>query len=155
MKKKSAFPFLLLSCFTPYAFAADPPPQTSAAAPPPDATPITYVGSGTRFGVGYDSKTKLRGEIYQIFNEDSASAWIGEGWVTDRAGGLQLSYHWLPESSLKDPGAFVRKAFAAIDQNQQHDRKVSLGGGIESEQWFGNAYVSRGITGRNDLPPSS
>ena len=62
-----------------------------------------------------------------------------------------MSYHWLPESSLKDPNAFVRKAFAAIDQNQQHNRKVTLGGGVEYERWFGNAYLTHGITGRREI----
>src|SRR5262249_56312781 len=91
------------------------------------------------------------GEIYQIFTEDKSSALIGEGWVSDISGGLQLSYHWLPESTLKDPNAFVRKAFAAIDQNKERDRKVTLGGGMESASWFGNLNVSRGITDRRSI----
>lgn len=150
MNKKlvvSALSLFLLGLET---YAADSPVAPDNA-PPADTSPATYIGAGTRFGIGYDSKTKLRGEVYQIFNESPSSAWIGEGWVTDRAGGLQLNYHWLPESTLKDPGAFVRKAFAAIDQNQQHDRKITLGGGAEYERWFGNAYVSRGITGRRSV----
>jgi outer membrane protein OmpA-like peptidoglycan-associated protein len=128
-------------------------------APPADNSATTYIGTGTRFGIGYDSKTKLRGDIYHIFTEDKASSWIGEGWVTDQAGGVQLNYHWLPASAENDAqNALVRKLFAAFDQNQQHDRKVTLGWGFENERWFGNGYLSHGITGRrvvSDLTTST
>ena len=69
-----------LCCLVTCALAADPPPPGAATAqppgapgaPPPDNSPLTYVGTSTRFGIGYDSKTKVRGDVYQIFNEDKA-----------------------------------------------------------------------------------
>ena len=153
MNKKIALLILALA----FAFlggsagAADTAPPADAAVPA-DNSATTYIGSKTRLGIGYDSKTKLRGDIYHIFSEDQSSAWIGEGWVTDQAGGLQLNYHWLPASAANDArNALVRKLFVAFDQNQQHHRKVTLGGGFENERWFGNGYVSRGTTGRRQV----
>ena len=153
MNKKIALLILALA----FAFlggsagAADTAPPADAAVPA-DNSATTYIGSRTRLGIGYDSKTKLRGDIYHIFSEDKSSAWIGEGWVTDQAGGLQLNYHWLPASAANDArNALVRKFFVAFDQNQQHHRKVTLGGGFENERWFGNGYVSHGTTGRRQV----
>lgn len=145
MNKKIALLLLTFACLGGSAWGDD-------TAPPDDNSATTYIGSATRFGIGYDSKTKLRGDIYHIFREDKSSSWIGEGWVTDQAGGLQLNYHWVPASSANDArNALVRKFFVAFDQNQQHDRKVTLGGGFENERWFGNGYVSHGMTGRRQV----
>lgn len=110
------------------------------------AEPRSYIGEGLRLGLGYDSKTKLRGEYYQVWQEDKAKAVIGEGWVSGSAGGLKLNYHWLPEAGK--PADNVRKAFLALDQNAEYDRKLTLGGGMEYADWFWGASLSRGLTGR-------
>ncbi|MGH8800115.1 MAG: OmpA family protein, partial [Casimicrobiaceae bacterium] len=128
--------------------------QTAAPTGGPAATgqdlDLRYVGAGTRLGIGYDSQNKLRGDAFHIFGETESSAWIGELWFADRgAGGGQLSYHWRPAAAEPDGG--VRKLFAAIDQNRSHDRKITLGGGIETEPWFVSGYASAAITGRRQL----
>ncbi|MGH8712849.1 MAG: Ig-like domain-containing protein [Casimicrobiaceae bacterium] len=130
------------------------PAQTASPAGVPVATgqdlDLHYVGAGTRLGIGYDTQNKLRGDAFQVFGETERSAWIGELWFADRgAGGGQLSYHWLPAGA--EPGSGVRKLFAAVDQNRWHDRKLTLGGGVETEPWFVSGYASAAMTGRRQL----
>jgi outer membrane protein OmpA-like peptidoglycan-associated protein len=132
--------------------------QVPGAAPHPapndGAGSLVYVGDSTRLGIGWDSENQLRGDLWQVFGEDDRSAWIGELWITrDTAGGGKLSYQWRPEGAAADAG--VRKFFGAFDQNSTHDRKVTLGGGDETERWFASGYVSAGISGRRETAAST
>ncbi len=116
--------------------------QTPAEPPP---APLAYAGGNTRVGAGYDSRDKLRGEIVHMFSGDDQSAWLGEAWIGDSVGGLQLDYHW-----QVDDGARVAKVFAAWDRNRWNDQKATLGTGAEYESWFWGAYLSAGLTGRRN-----
>ena len=134
--------------------------QVPGAAPAPTAAAnagagsVVFVGDSTRLGIGWDSDNQLRGDLWQVFGEDERSAWIGELWLTKAtAGGGKLSYQWRPEGAAGDAG--VRKVFGAFDQNSTHDRKVTLGGGYETERWFASGYVSAGISGRRETGISS
>lgn len=135
-----------LIIFSPFATAVDQPEQQ------PQASNLTYVGSNGRIGVGYDTKTKLRGEVYWIFSEEDLAAWIGEGWGSGSAGGLKLNYQWIAGGEQeKAADQSVRKLFAAVDQNDQHDQKFTLGGGLEHENLFLGAYVSAALSGRRTI----
>lgn len=123
--------------------------QAEPAAPPATGQ-LAYVGSDTRLGLGYDTKTKLRGEIAHVFNDDAMAAWIGEAWASGSSGGLKLNYNWAA-GDAKEPGKSVRKLFAAVDQNEQHDRKITLGGGLEHESLFAGVYVSAAISDRRQI----
>lgn len=142
---------LLALCGAPVLAAEEPVPPPGAVSP---EDPPTYVGARTRLSFGYQSRDQLRGEVYHVFTENQASALIGEGWVSGREGkygaGLKLSYQWLPETEAKYQ-ASVRKAFLALDQNIWHDRKLSLGVGLENESYFVGGYLSGGITGRREI----
>jgi hypothetical protein len=123
--------------------------QPTAPAGTEQSLDLSYVGATTRLGIGYDTRNKLRGEAYQVFGESDRSAWIGELWLSERsAAGAQLSYHWQPEGG--GDGA-VRKLFGAVDQNRWHDRKVTGGGGLETERWFASGYASAAVTGRRQI----
>jgi outer membrane protein OmpA-like peptidoglycan-associated protein len=128
------------------------PAAAQAVAPPAgqeQPLDLSYVGATTRLGIGYDTRDKLRGEAYQVFGETDRAAWIGELWLSDRsAAGAQLSYHWQPDGG---GDAAVRKLFGAIDQNRWHDRKVTAGGGLETDRWFAAGYASAAITGRREI----
>jgi len=122
-------------------------PAAAQTPPPTDAGRLAYFGDTTRAAIGWDSDNRLRGELWHVLREDERTAWIGELWATDRsAGGAKLSYHW-----RGDVDAGVRKAFVAFDQNRWHDRKVTLGGGYETERWFASGYASAGVTGRREV----
>ena len=116
------------------AFAQD------AAKPTPGAN-LQYVGANTRIGVGIDSDNNVRGEVFQVLRSDDKSATLGEIWAGDNRGGLKLSHHWASGKTA------VNKVFAAVDQGDNDARKASLGGGQEYEQWFWNAYLSKGLSG--------
>ncbi|MHB9100801.1 MAG: Ig-like domain-containing protein [Sulfuricella sp.] len=139
-----------LAIFSPFVTAAAPPEQQT------QADNFAYVGSNGRIGVGYDTITKLRGEAYWVFSEDSLAAWIGEGWASGSAGGLKLNYHWTPDRGTeKATSQSVRKLFAAVDQNNQRDQKLTLGGGLEQENLFFGAYVSAALSGRRAISETS
>lgn len=141
-------PALLCALLAPCALAqqAVTPVPPAVASQPID---LRYTGAAARLGLGYDTENKLRGDAYYVFSETERSAWIGEMWFSDRtAGGLQASYQWQPDG---DRAAGVRKAFVAVDQNQWRDRKVTLGGGYETANWFASAYGSAGISGRRQV----
>jgi len=139
-----------LAIFSPFVTAAEPPEQQT------QAGNFAYVGSNGRIGVGYDTETKLRGEAYWVFSEDSLAAWIGEGWASGSAGGLKLNYHWTPDSGTeKATSQSVRKLFAAVDRNNQRDQKLTLGGGLERENLFFGAYVSAALSGRRAISETS
>ena len=111
-----------------------------AAKPTPGAA-LQYVGADTRLGIGYDSQTKLRGELFQVLRSDDKSATLAEIWASRDSGGAKLSQHW------SSNGSAVNKVFGAVDQGTSNLRKASLGGGQEYEQWFWNTYLSKGLSG--------
>ncbi len=139
---------LLLALISSYVAAQQPAP------PSPQSVDLSFVGAAGRLGIGYDSDNNLRGEGYYVFREDAKSAWLGEFWAaTSSAGGLRLSYNWQPGDGGAD--AAVRKFFVAADQNQTHDRKVTVGGGIENPKWFATGYASAAVTGRRETLTST
>ena len=139
---------LLLALLAPHLAAQTPAPV------PASGGSLVFQGDTTRAGIGWDSDNDWRGELFHVFREDAGSAWLGELWATsESAGGAKLSYHWRPADAAADAG--VRKLFGAIDQNRDHDRKVTLGGGYETERFFASGYLSAGVTGRRETGFSS
>lgn len=128
--------------------------QAQTAPPPAEGVvPITYVGSNGRVGVGVNDDGDVNGEFLGFFAHRGHATGMVEGWYGQGgAGGLKLGYHWLwsgrtLDQVIADPtGASVAKVFAAVDRNVMGDRKASLGFGWERETWFGDLYVSAGLT---------
>jgi len=126
--------------------------------PPPAPTgeasvPITYVGSNARIGINVNDDGDASGEFLGFFGHDGDSTWMAEGWFGQGgAGGLKLGHHWLwggrtLQDTIDAPDQLtVAKGFAAVDRNAFGDRKASLGFGLERERWFGDLYVSQGLT---------
>ena len=50
----------------------------------------SYVGASTRVGLGYDDKTRLRGELYRVLSESETAALLGEAWISRNSGGLKF-----------------------------------------------------------------
>lgn len=133
--------------------AAHAQPSNPAPAPGEASIPITYVGANTRIGLGFTDDGDANGEFLAIFGADGRSAWLAEGWFGQGgAAGLKFARHWLlggatREDTIERPETVrVGKAFVAIDQNAFDDRKATLGFGLERERWFGDLYVSAGLT---------
>ncbi len=148
-KQRALVAIALLACNA-FAFAQTPPVSP---APPSavDAGESAYVGADTRVGLGYDDKTKLRGELYRVFSESDTSALLGEAWLSRNAGGVKLSYNWLPEAAKPAMDSAVRKFFIAADRNTEGDAKVTIGGGFETSRFFGGLYGSAAVTGRREI----
>jgi len=134
-------------------------PVVFAQAQPEAATPdavqedLRYLGAPFRVSGGYQSENLWRGELLYVFRETDNTAWIADGYATARSGaGARMSFHWQPAD---DKNAAVRKLFAGFDQNRHHDRKVTLGAGLENEKWSGSLYGSAGVTGRRLLGEST
>lgn len=113
------------------------------------AANLNYVGSRSRLGVGYDHDTKARGEFSHVLSESALSAFIAQGWISRRSGGVRADYNWISGIDGKPaPDSLVRKLFGALDRNQDGDRKLTAGFGLESENWFGNLSYSHGLSGK-------
>lgn len=132
-------------------------PLCAQDAPPPDSTvgsvPVALVSSNARVGLGVNEEGEVHGEARAFFGDDGDSLWFGEGWLGDGgAGGLKLGLNWLwgaaREDSIERPETVtVAKTFIAVDQNRNEAQKVSVGVGMEREHWYGDVYLSGGITG--------
>lgn len=96
---------------------------------------LQFIGDSARLGIGFQNRGGMTGELSDLLNESIDSAWLGELWLNNQAGGGKLSYHFLHNNA-------VIKSFIAIDQNTQHDRKLSIGVGRETADWFGHLYAS-------------
>lgn len=115
---------------------------------------LDYIGSSFRLGIGYGEENQVQGDIFAVLYEKENASLMGEGWFSSSAGGLKLSWNWLP--GVSDPqqiidnpdGLTVYKTFIAADQNDRHDRKITAGFGLEKENYFYGAYLSKSITGR-------
>ncbi|MBU0654025.1 MAG: OmpA family protein [Gammaproteobacteria bacterium] len=122
-----------------------------------------YVGGRTRLGVGIDSEFKGKADLSHVFSEDENSAIIGQGYVgvnpkadkdkneeTLTGAGAKLNYHW---GSRDEAGqvSHVNKVFGAYDQNEQKDKKVTVGYGQERENMFWSGSVSKGVSDKREV----
>lgn len=130
---------------------SDPAAPESAA----DASiPVTYVGGNARVSLGIDEDGDVQGELLGIFGYDGDSAWLAGLWKGQGAsGGVQFDYHWLltgtREDTIDSPDKVrVGKVFVAGDQNAWHDRKATVGFGMQKGDFFIDGYISAGITGK-------
>jgi len=102
---------------------------------------VDYADNQVRIGLGVDHDGNFLGEALIVFAETDESAWLAEAWASDGAGGLKLNYHWAEQEDAK-----IWKVFAAVDTNADHDRKATIGGGFETEEFFTGIYASAAIT---------
>ena len=116
---------------------------------------LNYVGALSQIGVGLDRDSHLHGQLSRVLTEDALSAWIAQGWLSRGSGGVRLDYNWVAGVAGQDekPAAdsVVRKVFAALDRNQEADRKLTIGFGLEKENWFGSVSYSHGLSDRRWL----
>ncbi|WGZ94003.1 MAG: Ig-like domain-containing protein [Candidatus Thiothrix putei] len=124
-----------------------------------------YVGGNTRIGVGIDTELKGKAEASQVIHENGSSATIGQGYVgfnpnADKdageesltGAGAKLSHHWV-SGDANNPSR-VNKIFGAYDQNEQEDKKATLGYGQENASLFWSGHVSKGLSeGRATTTP--
>ncbi|HVT32239.1 MAG TPA: Ig-like domain-containing protein [Rhodanobacteraceae bacterium] len=137
----------------------------ASAAPPwpenPDGTPsvtdpsipLTYVGNDASVSLGINAEGETEGQLLGVFARNNARATVAQLWW-DRAGagGMQADFNWLwgfdPVRAREHPEqATVARLSFALDQNADHDRKATVGFGIERREFSVEAYLSGGISG--------
>jgi outer membrane protein OmpA-like peptidoglycan-associated protein len=120
-------------------------PQTNGGA-------LSYVGTNTRIGIGVDNDRNARGEISQVFGETDTSSWVGDAYGGRDGLGLKLSYGWVNGDWRKTTGdkLAVTRIFGAVDQNRDHDRRLTLGVGRDWQNIFGSVYVGRALSNRRN-----
>src|SRR5690606_16803115 len=84
---------------------------------------------------------------------NDARAVVGQLWW-DRAGagGLQADFNWLwgmdpAQARLHPENAMVARPTFALDQNAAHDRKATVGFGIERREFALEGYLAHGTSG--------
>ena len=116
------------------------------------AVPLTYVGGDGSASIGINDKGQTEGQLQGVFARNNVHAFVAQAWW-DRngAGGAQADYNWLwgrdPAQAREHPDQVtVARLSFAVDQNADHDRKATIGFGIERREFSIEAYLARGIS---------
>lgn len=118
-----------------------------------DQINFAYAGDDTRLGIGVDNDGEIVADFLKSFHTNWNNNWMGEFWYSDGAGGLKLDYHRLSGANEKgdlitnEDNLRIWKYFGAVDQNTFDDRKITLGFGSESKDFFWNVNGSKALTG--------
>jgi hypothetical protein len=115
--------------------------------------PLTYVGNDASVSLGVNAEGETEGQLLGVFARNNTRATVAQLWW-DRAGagGLQADFNWLwgfdPVRAREHPEqATVTRLSFALDQNADHDRKATVGFGVERREFSVEAYLSGGISG--------
>lgn len=117
------------------------------------SVPLSYVGNDGSVSIGVNREGRTEGQLLGVFARNNARALVGQVWW-DRAGagGAQADFNWLwggdPIAARAHPDqATVSRLSFALDQNAEHDRKATLGFGVERRNYSIEAWLARGISG--------
>ena len=117
------------------------------------SVPLSYVGGDGSVSLGINGEGETEGQLLGVFARNDARAVVGQLWW-DRAGagGLQTDFNWLwgmdpVQARLHPEQATVARLSFALDQNAAHDRKATLGFGIERREFSLEGYLARGFSG--------
>ncbi len=106
-----------------------------------------------RVSLGINEDGHTEGQIMGVFARNNERAAVGQlWWDRSGAGGIQGDFNWLwgmnalQAREHPDEATVARLSFA-VDQNSDHDRKATVGFGIERRAFSIEAYLAGGITG--------
>ena len=117
---------------------------------------MSYTGGLSQLGIGIDKDSRIRGQASHVLNEDALSAWIAQGWLGGGSGGVRIDYNWIAgENDKPAVDGMVRKLFAAVDRNRDADSKLTIGFGLERENWFGSISYAQGLSDRRWIGPAT
>ncbi|MEO7325774.1 MAG: Ig-like domain-containing protein [Dokdonella sp.] len=118
------------------------------------SVPLSYVGNNGSVSLGINSEGKSEGQLLGVFARNNERALVGQlWWDRNGAGGVQSDFNWLwggmtaLEAREHPDAVTVARLSLALDQNQGHDRKATLGFGIERREFSLEGYLSRAVTG--------
>ncbi len=137
------------------AWAAPPWPENTDGTPSvtDPSIPLSYVGNDASVSLGVNAEGETEGQLMGVFGRNNTRATVAQLWW-DRAGagGVQADFNWLwgfdPIRAREHPEqATVARLSFALDQNSDHDRKATVGFGIERREYSLEAYLSGGVSG--------
>ncbi|MGN6519844.1 MAG: Ig-like domain-containing protein [Dokdonella sp.] len=117
------------------------------------SVPLSYVGNDGSVSIGVNREGHTEGQLLGVFARNNARAMVGQiWWDQSGAGGAQADFNWLwggdPIAAREHPDrATVARLSFAVDQNGEHDRKATLGFGIERRAFSVEGWLSHGISG--------
>ena len=122
--------------------------------------PLSYVGNDASVSIGVNAEGHTEGQLMGVFARDNTRATVAQlWWDRSGAGGMQTDFNWLwgmdalAAREHPDEVTVARLSFA-LDQNEDHDRKATLGFGIERREFSLEAYLSGGISGARRSDPT-
>ncbi|HEX5121880.1 MAG TPA: Ig-like domain-containing protein [Rhodanobacteraceae bacterium] len=117
------------------------------------SVPFSYVGNDASVSLGLNEDGHSEGQLMGVFARNNERAAVGQlWWDQSGAGGLQGDFNWLwgmdalYARAHPDEVTVARLSFA-LDQNGDHDRKATVGFGIERRAFSVEAYLASGISG--------
>jgi hypothetical protein len=115
--------------------------------------PLSYVGNDASVSLGINEDGHSEGQLMGVFARNNERAAVGQlWWDQSGAGGFQGDFNWLwgmdalYARTHPDEATVARLSFA-LDQNGDHDRKATVGFGIERRAFSVEAYLAGGISG--------
>ena len=115
--------------------------------------PLSYVGNDASVSLGFNEDGHSEGQLMGVFARNNERAAVGQlWWDQSGAGGFQGDFNWLwgmdalYARTHPDEATVARLSFA-LDQNGEHDRKATVGFGIERRAFSVEAYLASGVSG--------
>ena len=115
--------------------------------------PLSYVGNDASVSFGINEDGHSEGQLMGVFARNNERAAVGQlWWDQSGAGGFQGDFNWLwgmdalYARTHPDEATVARLSFA-LDQNGEHDRKATVGFGIERRAFSVEAYLASGFSG--------
>jgi hypothetical protein len=144
----------LCAAWSAAAAAAGPWPQNEDGTPSvtDPSVPLSYVGNNASVSLGVNTEGDTEGQILGVFARNNERALVGQlWWDRNGAGGVQADFNWLwgltaLEAREHPDKVTVARLSFAIDQNGEHDRKATVGFGIERKEFSAEAYLAGGIS---------
>ena len=144
----------LCAAWVAVAAAAGPWPQNEDGTPSvtDPSVPLSYVGNNASVSLGVNTEGDTEGQILGVFARNNERALVGQlWWDRNGAGGVQADFNWLwgltaLEAREHPDKVTVARLSFAIDQNGEHDRKATVGFGIERSEFSAEAYLAGGIS---------
>ncbi len=144
---------------------------TQVNASPPQYTPAqqvkninyNYVGSGSNIGISINDDGDTTFDVNTVLSEDQNSStsvglWAGVELDGDdsgvKSGGARLDHNWVVRNG-QGQADHINKVYGAYDRNKNKHEKATIGFGQETESAFWEGHISKGLSSKKKLAPSS
>ena len=122
-----------------------------------------YVGSGSNIGISINDNGDTTFDVNSVLSEDqnsSTSVGLWAGVELDnsdsgvKSGGARLDHNWVVRNG-EGQADHINKVYGAYDRNKNKHAKATLGFGQETESAFWEGHISKGLSSKKKLTPTS